>query len=49
MEQIINGRSVVVANDPVTCKGKEIGAQMMWLEQWTTFILEIYGIISKTH
>jgi hypothetical protein len=32
-EQIINESSVVDARDPVTCKGREIGTQMMWLEQ----------------
>jgi hypothetical protein len=49
MEQTINKSSVIDAHDPVTCKGKEIGDQMMWLEQWTAFILEIYRIISKTY
>ena len=49
MEQTINNSSVVEAIHPVTCKGKEIGAQMMCLEQWTTFILKIHGIISNTH
>jgi hypothetical protein len=48
-EQIINESSVVDAHNPVTCKEREIGTQMMWLEQWATFDLEIYGIITETH
>jgi hypothetical protein len=33
IEQFVNTPFLPDANDPVACKGKEIGDQMMWLEQ----------------
>jgi hypothetical protein len=49
LEQIINSFLRAVINDPAACKGEEIDDQMMWLNKWTTFILEISNIISNTH
>jgi len=48
LEQIINSCLCPVINDPVACKREEIDDQMMWLDKWTTVILEICSIISIT-
>jgi len=48
LEQITNSCLCPVINDPVACKREEIDDQMMWLDKWTTVILEICSIISIT-